>query len=102
MEMKAVVTYAVTGVLASMALGARVSAAPPMALTVRVYNTSGIPTPELLAARRAVASTFRDTGVDLTFRHCGHPVSLEDPLDQCGESLKPREVVVRIIDAPTF
>jgi hypothetical protein len=100
--MRAIATYAVMGALASMAVGAHVSAASPMALTVRVYNTSGVPAPELLAARRAVESTFRDTGLDLTVRHCGRPVSPEDPVDPCGESLKSREVVVRVIDAPVF
>jgi hypothetical protein len=88
--MKAIATYAVVGALVAMAIGVRASAESQVALTVRLYNTSGIPAPELLAARRAVESTFRDTGLDLIVRHCGRPVSPEDPVDPCSESLKPK------------
>ena len=98
--MKALTTYAVTGVLVAMAIGVRVSAEPRAALTVRLYNTSDIPAPELLAARRAIDATFQDTGLDLIVRHCGRPVLPEDSVDPCSESLKPLEMVVRIIDAP--
>ena len=79
----------------------RVSAEPRVALTVRLYNTSGIPAPELLAARRAIDATFQDTGLDLILRHCGRPVFPQDAVDPCSESLKPLEMVVRIIDAPS-
>ena len=85
-----------------MTIEVRVSAESRVALAVRVYNASGVPAPELLAARRAFESVYRDTGLDVTFRQCGRPVSPEDPVDPCGESLKPREVVVRVIDAPAF
>ena len=74
-KMKAIATYAVTGALVAMAMGVRVSAESRVALTVRLYNTSGIPAPELLAARRAIDATFQDTGLDLIVRHCGRPVS---------------------------
>jgi hypothetical protein len=94
--------YAVIGALVVMAMGVRASAELPVALTVRLYNASGIPAAELLAARRAVESTFRDTGLDLIVRHCGRPVSPEDPADPCSEPLKPLDVVVRVIDAPAF
>ena len=98
--MKASPTYAVMGVLVAMAIGVRVNAEPRAALTVRLYNTSDIPAPELLAARRAIDATFQDTGLDLIVRHCGRPVLPEDSVDPCSESLKPLEMVVRIIDAP--
>lgn len=100
--MKAIATYAVTGVLMVMAMGLRASAESRFALTVRVYNTAGIPAAELLAARRAVEWTFRDTNLDLIVRHCGRAAVPEDPDDACGEPLQPREMVVRIIDAPAF
>ncbi len=99
--MKAIATCAVTGALVSMAIGVRLSADSRVALTVRVYNTSGIPQPELLAARRAFESVYRDTGLDVTFRRCGRLSASDDPVEPCGESLKPLEVVVRVIDAPT-
>ena len=98
--MKAIPTYAVAGVLVAMAIAVGVSAEPRAALTVRLYNTSDIPAPELLAARRAIDATFQNTGLDLIVRHCGRPVLPEDSVDPCSESLKPLEMVVRIIDAP--
>jgi hypothetical protein len=97
--MKAIATCAVMVVLVSMAIGVRLGADSRVALTVRVYNTSGVPAPELAAARRAFESVYRDTGLEVTFRRCGRQVSSEDAADPCGESLKPREVVVRVIDA---
>jgi hypothetical protein len=65
-------------------------------LIVRLYNTAAIPGPELAAARDAAAVILADTGLDVVFRHCGAGG------DPCHESLQPREVVVRIIDAPAF
>jgi hypothetical protein len=101
-EMKAIATGAVVGALASMVSSASTSADARIALTIRVYNTSEVPAPELLAARRAVESTFQDTGVDLIFRLCGRPIVPGDSIDPCSEPLKPLEVVVRIINAPAF
>lgn len=103
--MKAIKIYAVMGALVAMlamTIVVRVSGESRLALTVRVYNTSRVPAPELLAARRAFESVYRDTGLDVTFRHCGRPVSSEYRADPCGEPLKPLEVVVRVIDAPAF
>ena len=100
--MRVIATYAMVGVLLAMAVGERVSAEPQVTLTVRLYNTSGIPSLELVAARRAVEATFQDTGLDLIVRHCGPAVSPEEAGDQCTESLKPLEVVVRVIKAPAF
>ncbi len=99
-KMKAIAKYVVMGALVGVAIGVRVSAEPRVALTVRVYNTSDISAPELLAARRAIDATFQDTGLDLIVRHCGRPVLPQDSVDPCSESLKPLEMVVRIINAP--
>jgi hypothetical protein len=81
----------IAGLMAGM-LSAGVRAGSPVALTVRLYNTAGIPTSELLAARAAAESILRDISPDVVFRHCG----------PCADSLKPSEVVVRIINAPAF
>jgi hypothetical protein len=102
--MKAIATFAVAALsaLSVTTAGVRANVEPRVALTVRLYNTSGIPPADMLAARRAVASAFQDTGLDLIFRHCGRPVSPEDRVDPCVESLKSLEVVVRVINAPAF
>ena len=100
--MRAIAIYAGITVLMGMTLSIGVGAEPPAALTVRLYNTSGIPTPELLAARGAADSILRDTGLNVVFRHCRRPVLPQDPVDLCDEPLKPSEVVVRVINAPAF
>jgi hypothetical protein len=99
--MNAVAKYVVIGALLGIAMVGRASAEPRAALTVRIYNTSGIPVPELLAARRAIEATFQDTGLDLILRHCGRPLFPDEAADSCSESLKPLEMVVRIIKAPS-
>ena len=88
---------AIIGAIVAMAIGAPVSGEPRVALTVRLYNSAGIPAQGFLAASRAIESTFQDTGVKLIVRHCG---TVDNSIDPCGESLKPLEIVVRIIDAP--
>lgn len=96
--MKAIARHVVAAVFAAMAIGAHAGAEPRVALTVRLYNTSGISAQELLAARDAMESTFHDSGLDLIIRQCGRGVP--GPIDSCSESLKPLEMVVRIIAAP--
>jgi hypothetical protein len=100
--MRAVATCAVVAGLMAMTPSAGVRADSPVALTVRVYNTSGIPAPELVAARHVAESILGDVGLNVVFRHCGRRVSPEAPLDSCNESLRPSEVVVRVINAPAF
>ena len=100
--MRAVVTLTVMAALVAMTMAARVRANSSVTLTIRLYNTSGIPTPQLLAARGSAESIFRSTGLDVRFRPCGRAVSPEEPVDPCDELLKPSEVVVRVIDAPPF
>jgi hypothetical protein len=96
-KMKAIARYVVTAVVAAMATGVHAGAEPRVALTVRLYNTAGISAQELLSARDAMESTFQDSGLDLIVRQCGRGTGSIDP---CSESLKPLEMVVRIIDAP--
>jgi hypothetical protein len=80
-------------------IGDRAAAGSPLTLTVRLYNTSGIPADELNAARDAADAILLDTGINVTFRPCGQ---LAGGTDSCDEPLKRSEVVVRVIDAPTF
>src|SRR3954467_4040323 len=98
--MRALATYAAALVGLTMAVG--VSADSRVTLTLRLYNTSAIPAPELLAARNAAQSAFRDAGLDVMFRQCGRPAASQIAVEPCDERLNPREVVVRIIDAPAF
>ena len=100
--MRAIATYAMGMVLGGMVMAAVAGAKSPAILTVRLYNTAAISAPELLAARRAAESILSDTGLRILFRHCGRPVSPHDAIDRCHESLKPSEVVVRVINAPQF
>jgi hypothetical protein len=92
--MRAITACVAMTVLAGLTLTAR-GAEPEIVLTVRLYNSAGIPTSELVAARRAAGSILSDTGLGVVFRHCG-------PVDGCDEPLKPSEVVVRVINAPAF
>jgi hypothetical protein len=100
--MKATATFAVTAGLMAVMLSAGARAESPVALTIRLYNTAGIPDAEMVAARRAAESILRDIWPDVVFRHCGLRVSPEHRIDPCDDSLKPSEVVVRVINAPAF
>ena len=106
--MKSITSCVMTmAVLAGTTLAVRAAAAPtvqapPVALTIRFYNTSGMPSQNLLAARRATESILRDTGLDVVLRHCGRSAAPGEPVDACDEPLKASELVVRIIDAPAF
>src|SRR5688572_9055681 len=91
-----------TTALAGSASSSRAGADAPADLIVRLYNSSGIPAAELLAARRAAESILRETGLGVRFRHCGRAVLPDVAADPCQESLEPFEVVVRVIKAPAF
>ena len=100
--MRATALSAVIAGLMAMTLSASVRAESPVALTVRLYNTAGIPTSELVAAHAAAESILHEIWPDVAFRHCGRQVSPQVPLDRCDDSLKTSEVVVRLINAPAF
>ena len=100
--MNATATFAVTAGLIAVMLSAGARAESPVALTVRLYNTAGIPDAAMVAARRAAESILRDIWPDVAFRYCGSRVSAKRPIDPCDDSLKPSEVVVRVINAPAF
>jgi hypothetical protein len=82
-----------------MTTGSVAAAESSLTLTVRLYNTSGVPSDQLAAARDAAEAILRDTGINVAFRLCGQ---LAGGTDSCDEPLKRSEVVVRIIDAPAF
>jgi hypothetical protein len=100
--MQATATFAVTAGLIAVMLSAGARAESPVALTVRLYNTAGVPDTTLVAARRAAESILRDIWPAVAFRYCGPRVALEHLLDPCDDSLKRSEVVVRFINAPAF
>jgi hypothetical protein len=100
--MRAVVAWAVMAVLVAMTMAVGVDAESSLTLTVRLYNTAGIPVRQLLAGRRTAESILRGAGLGVRFRQCGHLLSLEYLVDPCDEPLERSEVVVRIIDAPPF
>lgn len=88
------------GLMAMLSAGVRAESS--VALTVRLYNTAGIPAAELVAARGAAESILRDIWPNVVFRHCGRAVVPDRPIDACDQSLKATEVVVRVINAPAF
>jgi hypothetical protein len=94
--MRAVAVRAFIAALLAATAGAHGRAESAPTLTVRLYNTSGVPAEELIAARRAAEAILGDTGVQIAFRLCGRAT------DPCDIPLRSSEVVVRILDAPTF
>lgn len=67
---------------------------PDRVLTVRVYNSVGLPSADVLAAAETTAGPLLvATGIRVHFRFCGMPVPCDGPLG-------PSEVMVRIIQAP--
>jgi hypothetical protein len=93
--MRATAAWVLIAALPAM-IGGSVAAESPVTLTVRIYNSSGLPSNESAAARGAAHSILRDTGLDVRFRQCGGAT------DSCDQPLARSEVVVRIIDAPPF
>jgi hypothetical protein len=74
----------------------------PRPLTVRLYNSAGIPSGDFGAARIVAESVLRDTGLDVHVRHCGRQGAPSGQVDPCHTRLEASEVVVRIIDAPVL
>jgi hypothetical protein len=98
--MAALSTYLVTAVLVAtmvVHLGARAAA-----LTVRLYNTAGIPAHDLAAARQAAESILRDAGLTVSVRHCRQQSSPGAAVTPCDGPLTLSEVVVRVIKAPAL
>lgn len=88
-------------VAALLSWGAPLRAESPAALTVRIYNPAGVPSPLVVAAREAAEPILRDAGLRVAFRYCGARFAdVSAAVDSCNEALKPGEVIVRIIDTP--
>jgi hypothetical protein len=86
-----------------MAIGSPVrTQGEPVPLTVRLYNSAGIPAGDFGAAHAVAESVLRDTGLDVHVRHCGRQGAPGRLVDPCDARLEASEVVVRIIDAPAF
>ena len=100
--MKALATFAIIAVVMAATTTIGTGAVSRVNLTIRLYNAAGVPTPELASARDTARSILGDSGVDVFVRPCGRAMSTGLPPDVCSESLKPAEIVVRIIDAPAF
>ena len=74
----------------------------PRALTVRLYNASGIPAAEMLAAQRAVTSIFEGTGVNVMLRPCGRQRPAALPSTPAASRSDPRNWSSRVMNAPAF
>jgi len=94
--------FAVIALVTATTTAMRAGGVSHVNLTVRLYNTAGIPVPELISARDTATSILGDGGLDMVVRHCGRAGSTAAPPDSCSETLRPTEVVVRVIDAPAF
>ena len=80
-----------------------VRAESPLSLTIRVYNSVALNAAEIAALKAAAGPLLSDTGTEVTFRICERPSNdISRVVDLCDDTLKPHEVVVRIIDAPRY
>jgi hypothetical protein len=89
--------------LLCVAFAAAVRAESPLSLTIRVYNSVALGAAEIAALKAAAGPILSNAGTEVTFRICERPS--DDPsrvVDLCDDTLKPHEVVVRIIDAPRY
>ncbi len=98
--MRRIAVFAV--VMLATAMAGHAAAEPQHGLTVRVYNSVDIPSIQVLGARLVAGPILRDAGMDVTIRQCGGPALPTGPMDPCSDRPDPREVIVRIIDAPHF
>ena len=67
-------------------------------LVVRSYNAFGVASNTMRSAERGLLTTFAGAGIDVHWRECR--TSRRTSLARCDEVLMPREVVVRIVQAP--
>ena len=71
-------------------------------LVVRSYNAFGVAGNTMRSAERGLVTTFAAAGIDVHFRECrtARLTGRRPSLARCDEVLMPREVVVRIVQAP--
>ncbi len=84
--------YLLAAALLAVPLRAGVTGDGRTALVIRLYNAANIPASELAVGRGTAESILGNAGLALNIRQCG----------ACAESLQRREIVVRIVPAPTF
>lgn len=74
----------------------------PSAVTIRVYNGFGVPLRQLKEAQRSADTIFENAGLAPAWRECRTP---EGPSakssDMCADVLESRELIVRIVAAPS-
>lgn len=77
------------------------ASASDQVVVVRVYNSYGVSDHASRTASRTVHRLFQDAGLDTKWRHCrvvGRRAPLET--DACSDSLRPNELIVRIVAGP--
>jgi hypothetical protein len=83
------VAVAGTAVLCQIAVSGR-TLAPGSQVVVRIYNRLGVPARELSSALETARAILSGAAIELVWRECG----------PCDEVPGPRELIVRIVDAP--
>jgi hypothetical protein len=68
-----------------------------LTLVVRIYNVSGVPSGEVIAARGAVHTILRDAEIDIVWRDCTSADPFGATASSCGERVDADELVVRIV-----
>ncbi len=99
--MKAPATFALV-LLTAMTTVIQASGVSQVGLVVRLYNTAHVAAAQLLSAQETAESILGNGGVEVVVRHCGRVGAPGQSRDACADSLKPAEVVVRVINAPAF
>src|SRR5260370_33337641 len=70
-------------------------------LTLRVYDTFGVPHRQLNTARSITRKILGKAGFDATWRVCSPPEGVLRSWFDCGDPIHPSELIVRIIATPT-
>ena len=70
-------------------------------LIIRTYNVADVTRQSVMVAEAAAAQALRAAGIGIIWRRCGMtngPISQSN--DTCGDVLRPRELVIRMVVAP--
>ncbi len=97
MEWNAVGTLAGLLFMMPAAVAAQTDGLAGPVVVIRTYNSFGVPTEDLLAARAEAQATLREAGVDVSWLDCGfrHGQAPEAPRG-CGEPLGGNDLVLRL------
>ncbi len=80
--------------LAAVPLWAQAPSDPDVA--IRLYDTFGIANDDIRTAQDVAGAIFKDAGVQARWRDCSKDV-IRGAARQCGDTLNPTEVIVRIL-----